>query len=59
MPHNKDLQKKLHETRFKILQLQLEINDLKENRGKHLTKIRQIDAKILALEKKIAAEKSR
>ncbi len=54
MPHNKNLQKKLHETRAKITTLELKIEDLWEERAKYQDKIKQIDARILEIKKEIA-----
>lgn len=55
MPHNKDLQKKLHETRAKITKLEMEIEDLLEERARYQTKINQINERIYELKKQIVS----
>lgn len=55
MPHNKYLQKKLHETRAKITKLEMEIEDLLEERARYQTKINQINVRILELKKQIVS----
>jgi peptidoglycan hydrolase CwlO-like protein len=53
MPHNRDLQKKLHETRTRITRLEMEIEDLLDERARYQAKINQINARILELKKQI------
>jgi peptidoglycan hydrolase CwlO-like protein len=57
MPHDKNLQKKLHETRSKIMKLEMQIEDLFEERTKYQEKIDRINARISMLKQEIATLK--
>ena len=50
MSDQKNLQIKLHETRKKIIKLELEIEDLKNSRKSSATKIAEISNKIKQLQ---------
>jgi len=53
MPHDKVTQQQLHAIRGKIIKIELEIDDLMDERAKYEKKIKQIDAKISELNKQI------